>query len=633
MVKIAVGDFEADDLLPGATQLWCLVFKDIKTNKMKKFYPGSPQGFIKEALAYMDTLDVLIMHNGIGYDWPLLKKLHGYDFKGRKVDTLIMSRLHNPKRLRPFNMPTEVKGGPHSVASWGYRVGRGKVVHEDWSKFTPAMLHRCVEDVEIQHLIYKSLRREAEGYNWERAYGLNFRLFELLQKQEEYGWLVDEAHIHRCIRVLEYLVERIDRAVEPLLPLKTITEKKTKGEHGYVKKPFKKDGNYSQQVLNWHDVAGISPDGNYVSGPFSRIDFRITDINSNNEVKEFLISEGWEPKEWNYSKDTGERTSAKLSKDDPFEGVDGSVGRSVARRVQCRQRKSILEGWLGLIREDGRIPSIINNLAVTGRATHRNIVNVPGGDSFFAKWMRKVFVAKEGWVLVGTDSDACQIRMLAGRMNDDEYTRTVLEGDKNRGTDIHSVNKRAAGLKSRADAKTFFYGFLFGAGDAKIGKIVGGSAADGKKLKEDFLRGLPALKTLIDTLTAEWKATAKKKFNREWNRVEYYNGTITGLDGRPIRIASEHQILVYMLQSDEAIMMAGAYCIFHKQMFKYYEYGRDFGTLCWYHDEWTVECRPEIAKHVGELAEEAIATSAKHFKIPCPHIGNAQIGRDWWEIH
>ncbi len=218
-------------------------------------------------------------------------------------------------------------------------------------------------------------------------------------------------------------------------------------------------------------------------------------------------------------------------------------------------------------------------------------------------------------------------------MNDPAYTETVINGDKDKGTDIHTVNKNAAGLPDRDSAKTFFYGFLFGAGDGKIGKIVKGTAKDGARLKAQFLAGLPALGALLERLTKEWKATAKKRYNPKFNSMESFNGYITGLGGRPILVPSEHQILVYLLQSDEAIMMAAAYNKFNMDMEKRYKRGIDFGITAWYHDEFTCECKEEISKDVAKLAEEAIAWAGRFYKIPCPHVGQAKIGRDWYAIH
>src|SRR5690606_2933909 len=113
-----------------------------------------------------------------------------------------------------------------------------------------------------------------------------------------------------------------------------------------------------------------------LAGPFSRVAFRRVDLDSNSEVKNFLLSLGWEPTEWN-TNDAGERTSPKLSKDDNFEGIQGSLGKLVAKRIQCRQRRGIIEGWLEVVRPDGRMPSVVSGIASTGRAKHRNIVNVP----------------------------------------------------------------------------------------------------------------------------------------------------------------------------------------------------------------------------------------------------------------
>ncbi len=578
MKRIVIGDLEANGLLDTATTVHCGVFKDIETGEVNKFRPTQ----IHEMLAYLDTVDVLIMHNGIGYDWPLLNKLYNYDFKGERVDTLIMSRLLKPKRLLPPNCPNK-KAGPHSVEAWGYRVGRGKPEHNDWEVFSEEMLHRCSEDVEIQHLIYNALLEEAKGKNWKDAFKLTFKLFHYLQKQEAYGWQVDREHMDRCVHQLEHWIARIDRALDKHLPLIVeINESKEKGEYKYIKKPFLKSGEYSASVTAWYGLNSISPADMPVNGPFSRVGFRKVDLNSNDETKEFLLDSGWEPLEWN-TNDEGERTSPKLSKDDTFEGINSGIGRLVAKRVQCRQRKSIIEGLYGLIRRDGRIASVINNLAATARATHRNIVNIPKASSFYGKQMRKIFVCGEDKVIVGTDSDGCQLRMLAGRMNNQVYTDALCNGDKKLGTDNHSMTAKIGELESRDIAKNVMYCLLFGGGDAKLAKTAKKPAGSGAELRDKLYRGLDGLGQLMEKLTAEWRATAKRRFNARFNRMEYYDGWITGLDGRPIFVPYEHQLLVYLLQSDEAIMMQAAYIKANYDLEKKYIYGKDYGFLIWYH--------------------------------------------------
>ena len=92
--------------------------------------------------------------------------------------------------------------------------------------------------------------------------------------------------------------------------------------------------------------------------------------------------------------------------------------------------------------------------------------------------------AGDGYKLVGCDASGLELRMLAHYLafyDGGEYAKTVIEGD------IHSLNQEAAGLETRDQAKTFIYAFLYGAGDAKIGEIVGGSAREGQMLKRKFL--------------------------------------------------------------------------------------------------------------------------------------------------
>lgn len=625
-----IADLEANGFLSEATRVHCGVFKNVQTLEVKTFSPLDGDGYITRMLSFMDNCEGLIFHNGFGYDYPLLKKLYSYEYKGRKEDTLVMSRLFNPKRPVPPNCP--IKNKPHSIETWGYRVGRGKPEHNDWENFTPEMLHRCKEDVEIGLLVYQKLLKEKELYNWDGATRLTHKLFDILGKQEQYGWLVDKEWMDKSINILQHWMDRIDKTLYNYLPIiLEIEETKVKGEYKFVSKPFLKNGKYNAHVLKWLDKVGLSPEERPIVGPHSRISFRKVSLDKNKEVKEWLLELGWKPEKWNYN-DNGEKTSPKLDKEDPFDGMTSAIGRLVAKRVQCKQRKSIIEGWRGIVREDGRIPSVVANLAETGRATHRNIVNVPNGEAFFGKWMRKIFTCKEGYKLVGTDSAGCQLRMLAARMGDPDYMETIVNGDKDKGTDMHSINQRAAGLSTRGQAKTFIYGFLFGAGDEKIGSIVGGGAADGKRLKNRFLEGLPALANLIESLTNEWRSNAKQR-NGKWG-VEYYNGWVKGLDGRPIFIDSEHKILVYVLQSDEAIMMTAAYnLLYNRCKKKGWKWGVDWAYVCWYHDEYTAEVREDIAEEFRLMAEQAIVDAGKHFKIKCPHEGEGQIGSNWYEIH
>src|SRR3546814_2016536 len=79
--------------------------------------------------------------------------------------------------------------------------------------------------------------------------------------------------------------------------------------------------------------------------------------------------------------------------------------------------------------------------------------------------------------------------------------------------------------------------FLYGAGDAKLGSIIGKGARAGAQLRARFLAKFPALAKLIKAV----KAAAKK-------------GWLKGLDGRKIPVRSEHAALNSLLQSAGAVI-------------------------------------------------------------------------------
>lgn len=159
MAVIRIADTESDGLIEQATRLWCVSTIDYEDadDNVAHFGPDS----IDAALAHLWDCDVLVGHNWIGHDLPLLKKLYGWEPRSNQVviDTLIFSRMLYPKRPRPVGYTGK---STHSVEAWGYRLGRGKPEHEDWTKYSKEMMVRCNEDAVINRLILWELERESE---------------------------------------------------------------------------------------------------------------------------------------------------------------------------------------------------------------------------------------------------------------------------------------------------------------------------------------------------------------------------------------------------------------------------------------------------------------------------------------
>jgi DNA polymerase I-like protein with 3'-5' exonuclease and polymerase domains len=218
-------------------------------------------------------------------------------------------------------------------------------------------------------------------------------------------------------------------------------------------------------------------------------------------------------------------------------------------------------------------------------------------------------------------------------MDNPVYTKALIEGKKEDGSDNHSLTAKIGELESRDIAKNVMYCLLFGGGDVKLAKTARKPQGTGPQLRDRLYRGLDGLGEIVERITKEWKKTARQRYSPKFNRMEYFDGYITGLDGRPIKVPYEHQLLVYLLQSDEAIMMTKAYNKLWQDLSEKYVFGKDFGVVCWYHDEYTIECREEIAEDVRKISEDAIAWAGNFYNISCPHVGQGKIGKNWYSIH
>jgi DNA polymerase-1 len=283
--------------------------------------------------------------------------------------------------------------------------------------------------------------------------------------------------------------------------------------------------------------------------------------------------------------------------------------------------------------------SVNPNGAVTGRMTHSkpNIAQTPKpSTSSYGEECRALFGPRRGMVQVGCDAEGLEARNLGhymARWDGGAYGRAIVEGNKDEGTDVHTVNQRALGLRKRDSAKTWLYAFMYGAGDYKLGTIViedmepeerrkyktkNAIVALGKRTRQMIAKNIPALAKLVD---------AVKKRVRD-------NGKLTGLDGRPLYSRSEHSALNLLLQSAGAVIMKKALVMFHTEaQARGHVVDVDFGYLLNVHDEVQIEAKPEIADELGTLMADCIHKAGEYFHFRCPLAGAWEKGNSWLETH
>lgn len=591
-----VFDLEADGLLDQASQMWCIVTKDPDTQEKRKFGPHE----VEEGLRLLASADEVIGHNIIGYDLALASKLYPwFHIPWSKVtDTLILSRLVFPN-LSDTDMGRsavcEAKVvGSHALKAWGIRLGLLKLEHEDWTKFTPEMMERCSVDVDVTERLWKLIQSKNVD---PRASELEHAVAVIVAQQERHGFTFD--------------VPAAERLTSVLMQRRTVLEAELQDT---FKPFFLPDGPLVEPKRTMVRKGALYTKGE----PYQKIKLTVFNPGSRHHIAHRLKAlYGWQPVELT-------------------EGGQPKVDETVLGKLPWPEAKLLTEyflvqkrlgmlaegdnAWLKLVRNGKIHGEVITNGAVTGRATHRNpnVAQVPSVGTLYGEECRSLFRAGDGYVQVGVDVSGLELRCLAhylAKWDGGDYGRIVCEGD------VHTANQHAAGLETRAIAKTFIYAFLYGAGNWKIGHTANPLLTDaekeklGKKLKEKFIKKTPGLAELVKGV--------KKAAER---------GYLIGLDGRHIHVRSSHSALNTLLQSAGALICKRWMVEIHLELAKR-QWTDKVHQLAFIHDELQFECDPALAEDLGHLAVECVQRSGDYFNVRVPLSGDFKIGNNWAECH
>lgn len=682
MRKRFVYDIETDGFVQHMTTIHSLVLWDIDTRELLSFRnDGHPDNLAKmaEAVDMLDKADLRVGHNIIKFDEPAIAKIYPSfrpNRKGAIYDTLVASRLIYPA-IADGDKGRMLKGsfegrliGSHSLEAWGMRLGRWKgdysvkqkvrikaeweaawgdtpLPDEDlnrmvWANWSQEMQDYCDQDVIVNTYLLGTLNKKQYA---KRALDDEMAMAILCQKIEANGFPFAERAAGNLYATLvgmrgnleEKLKETFGSWVERAGDTKTPGTSST--AHGYW-------GDTSWLYLD--DETPIPPEDFTNSGtpnaaakrrgvrrvfkgyPFTPI--KIIDFNPSSRfhiANRLKALYGWEPDSFTPSGEP--KIDEEILTGLPFATAPllceyFTVTKRIAQVAEGKQ------AWLKVVHE-GKIHGSYNTVgAVTRRATHSrpNIGQVPsvrknkagetlmGLEGGFGVECRELFGVPKGWWQVGTDASGLELRCLAHYMamyDKGAYGLVVTEGD------VHTVNQIAAGLPTRNDAKTFIYAFLYGAGDAKIGSIVGGSSVRGKLLKTTFMAGLPALGNLITAVKT--KAKAHKSLN--------------ALDGGALHVRSDHSALNTLLQSAGALICKKWGCLLEEELLRRgYKHGwdGDFVFLAWVHDEFQLAARTEeLAHEIGAISKWAIKETEKYFAFRCPLDADFKVGKNWAECH
>jgi len=659
-----VYDIESDGLLPGQadadsviSKVHCINGYDRREGRAYRFTDHEfyqdldgnvtdvrcpRDGSIRDGLYWLEEADCIGGHNIIGYDNPALEFLFpGLRLPKKVFDSQIMGKLavpdlkgqdHAALRKGKFQEVDDFKAGSQKLKHWALRVGKHLKTEfnpEDFGHtwktmpFTQAFDDYCMDDVLANvDVIYWQEQRLADQ---PEAVELEHAVAKIIKLQERVGIRYDEEASDRLAAELYGRLHELENEARVqfaafYLPKGTI-------------KTYKRDQVRKvagQQYKEWLSAGGAHQ-------PVKLEDFN---PGSRRHIENRL--------RWKYNWEPTEFTDSGLAKID--EDVLGSLpfpeAKVFAEYMTVQKRLSQLaegkQAWIKAVKEDGRIYGRVDQLGTgTGRMSHfgPNLAQVPKCGKPYGAECRALFLADTDRSLVGCDADALELRILAhflARFDGGAYVDTVLNGSKADGTDMHSRNRDAVGLHLRETAKTWFYAFIYGAGDFKLGTIVisewdvekltnfydkfppgrrrkAAIARLGKRSRDRLESSIPAFGKLV--------AAVRKAAKRGW---------IKGLDGRKVPIRALHSALNFLCQGAGAIVMKKALVIMFEEFKKQ---GLDVLPLLNVHDEVQLSVKPQEAEHVGRIAAQSICRAGEYYSLRCPLAGDYDVGVNWAETH
>lgn len=591
--QIIFADCEGNDFLPGLDRMWLVQLAVGPKGEVVPFADQPGYEPIRDALKILKEAPAYVFHNGFGYDLFAINKLYPGTLDPQKmIDSLVISRLMNSTANR------------HSLADIGEALGYPKGEYDDFSQFTEEMVKYGIRDVKILQRAWTGDSKNGKKFP---AFGSFFRKYwpacetefktaYVIQKQTNHGFRFD----YEKAQLLEADLRQDQKDLEVNL----------------------------QSIF----PPIVTPRFSEKTGKRLKDDVEVFNPGSRQQIAKRLIDKyGWKPTEL---------TPSKQPKVDEtiLGGLPYPEAQEMARYMTLGKKLGMLadgeNAWLKVAEQKPNGTFYIHGQVDTlGARTHRMShfkPNVAQADK--DERMRSLWLADPDWLLVGVDAEGLELRELAHFLHPYDggrYVEIVHSGDKKLGTDIHTMNMKAAGLFLRDSAKTMIYAHNYGCFDKKLGIIV---QDDAKAAGQPVPKGSPS------RLGAELRAKIEvgivglgeliAKCKRAHNKA----GALPGHDGRWIPSASDHSALNTLLQGNGSIVMKKALGVFDDEMERL-QLLDQIGYCANVHDEFQITCHPDIAEKVAEIGKWSIARAGELLEIRCPLVGDAAIGHNWSETH
>jgi hypothetical protein len=649
-MRYTVFDLESDGLLDTITKLHCLSYKiyDDKTlvssDTITKY---------EDMASFIENQAMLVGHNIIRYDIPVLEKILNIKVSATLIDTLGISYGQYP--IPKFK---------HGLKYWGERLGYGKPVVEDWeNQPIEVYIDRCEADVEINsrlfhHQVGYSMSIYHDMQQVLRYYGyLGYKL-DCLKEQEEVGITLDARLAEESKFNLEMEIEdkmsRLSSNMSPGLG-KVLKEK--------PKKPHKADGTLSAYGVSWFkdlESRGLPEDTTTIRespNPGSPL-----------QLKEWLLELGWIPQTFKVSKNTGENL--------PQVSLPGGAGlcpsvvemfvkypylEDLDGLYKSKHRYGLFKSFLEAVDNSGRVYSKAHGFTNTLRLQHsKPVVNLPKVGIYYGEKIRGCLKTPgEDYIMCGSDISGLedntkqhyiyfydpeyvnQMRVpgfdphidiaVLGQMvtkEDEDFFKLMNTQDTMSEEDAIRF-KFIKGI--RGQAKVVNFSATYGAGPPKIAETLGCTVDFATKLHTTYWERNKAVKTTANNATVKivaskyWMQLSDKSLKEISARQKWLYNPVSGfwlfLKDDKDRFSTLNQSTgVYVFDSWVRKCRMGLKPLGVKIVLQY-------------HDEILLCCKREYKTQVEEILKQAMIETNKEIQLNVEIQVSVDWGNNYAECH
>ena len=321
---------------------------------------------------------------------------------------------------------------------------------------------------------------------------------------------------------------------------------------------------------------------------------------------------------------TGYSTNAEVL--EKLKGKHPIIPAIMDYRMLTKLKSTYADGLIKEIREDGRIHTTFQNLVTaTGRlsSTEPNLQNIPVRTDLGAE-IRKMFVPKEGCVLVDADYSQIELRVLAHIAED-----TVMQNAFCTGADIHTTTAaQVFGVPAeevtslqRRHAKAVNFGIVYGISEFSLSEDIGVSRYEAREYIDNYLTNYAGVRKYMKQVVEDAKAIGYTQtlYGRRRYIPELKSSNFN------VRSGAERIALNTPIQGTAADLIKLAMIRVEHALNVHFPEAK---LLLQVHDELIVECPEGMAPQVAELVSREMQSVAQ---LKVPLMAEAKYGKSWYE--